>query len=130
DLVHAGREGLFDDDLEARLLLAVTVDERLQRQPALVRHGGGDYGVSDLHAGGKLTSLTPKGNERSYFFAEAEIGTGTNCFTRFPVFASNKRTCPSKPPVAICAPSGLNAIAWIDPWWPERVICLAPVLAS
>src|SRR5205823_5395229 len=48
DLVDAGGEDFLDDDFEGRLLRAVAIDQRLQRQRALSAAGGRDDGLANV----------------------------------------------------------------------------------
>ena len=48
-LVGSGRDSLFHNDLERRLLRAVAIHEPLERQVAVIAAGGGDDGAGDFH---------------------------------------------------------------------------------
>ncbi len=49
DLFHPGSQDLVDQDAEDGLLLAVPIDQSLQRQSSLIAGGGGDDCFADLH---------------------------------------------------------------------------------
>jgi hypothetical protein len=47
--LDASSQNLFDDDREGRFGHSVAIDQRLERQGALVFAGGGDEGFADFH---------------------------------------------------------------------------------
>ncbi len=49
DLLDARAQDFLHDDRQRRLRGAVAIDERLQRQRALVGASGGDEGLADVH---------------------------------------------------------------------------------
>ena len=58
DLLDPGAQDFLDDDRERGLGDAVAIDERLQRERALVFAGGGDEGLADVH--GRVRRELPK----------------------------------------------------------------------
>ena len=51
DLFDACRRRLFDYQLQGSLVLAVSINQLLKREPILVWRSGSDDGLTDLHGG-------------------------------------------------------------------------------
>ena len=60
NLFHPGLENLLDDDGNGGFLDAIAIDERLQRNGALIFSGGGDDGFLDLHVETFSISRAPR----------------------------------------------------------------------